>query len=354
MAALSSYTLKAPAASDFLLGCDSGGVVKTFDVGEFMTNGAPQTGLVVVRLENTAGAVPAGATGVGLELFGSQGGVSVLQSYNRTSDAYSPLSIGASTISFTAGSVTLNTNNAPFYFKDASGSTPFFVCQSDNNFIYYSTDAGGSPRAIFGHLARSNTSTFTFNVDVTVPDEAYGAGWNASTEVPTKNAIYAKVGALQLKTDLDVGAVKYDSAGSTQGSAITDYFTSTLSLDASSIYEIECHAYFLKTTAGTIIWTWAFSSAPTMVSSRIEATPITGFTTTVITGAPVVAQATVEAATTVAHAASGSLTNAVRHSFMFWVKLRTNAATTIQLRSTNSAGTITPQPGSYMRARKIA
>jgi hypothetical protein len=37
------------------------------------------------------------------------------------------------------------------------------------------------------------------------------------------------------------------------GAAIADYFTSTLSLDAASTYEIECHAYFLKTTAGTFL-----------------------------------------------------------------------------------------------------
>lgn len=34
---------------------------------------------------------------------------------------------------------------------------------------------------------------FTFSDDVEVPDEAYGAGWNGSTEVPTKNALYDKI-----------------------------------------------------------------------------------------------------------------------------------------------------------------
>jgi hypothetical protein len=33
----------------------------------------------------------------------------------------------------------------------------------------------------------------TSNVDIAVPDEAYGVGWNGSTEVPTKNAIYDKI-----------------------------------------------------------------------------------------------------------------------------------------------------------------
>ena len=33
----------------------------------------------------------------------------------------------------------------------------------------------------------------TSNVDVAVPDEVYGAGWNGSLEVPTKNAVYDKI-----------------------------------------------------------------------------------------------------------------------------------------------------------------
>ena len=34
---------------------------------------------------------------------------------------------------------------------------------------------------------------FTFSDAVNVPDEAYGAGWNGNTEVPTKNAVYDQV-----------------------------------------------------------------------------------------------------------------------------------------------------------------
>lgn len=137
------------------------------------------------------------------------------------------------------------------------------------------------------------------------------------------------------------------------GAGIADYFTSTISLDASSNYEIECHAYFLKTTAGTLTWTWTFSSAPTMATSRYQGTPVTGFTTSVITGAEITGQATQEASTTLVHAATASLTSAVDHSFMFRVRVRTNGATTIQLRATEGAGTITPKAGSYMRATKV-
>lgn len=42
----------------------------------------------------------------------------------------------------------------------------------------------------------SVTGTGTFTGDVTVPDEAYGAGWDGSLEVPTKNALYDKIQTL--------------------------------------------------------------------------------------------------------------------------------------------------------------
>lgn len=36
----------------------------------------------------------------------------------------------------------------------------------------------------------------TFLADISVPDEAYGSGWNGSVEVPTKNAVYDKIQTL--------------------------------------------------------------------------------------------------------------------------------------------------------------
>lgn len=65
-----------------------------------------------------------------------------------------------------------------------------------------------------------------FSGDVTVADEAYGVGWSASLEVPTKNAVYnqfvatlaaiatAVTGLLDLKTDIDCSANPDYSAAS--------------------------------------------------------------------------------------------------------------------------------------------
>ena len=137
------------------------------------------------------------------------------------------------------------------------------------------------------------------------------------------------------------------------GATIADYFSTTISLDASSTYEIECLAYFLKTTAGTVVFTFTFSSAPNVASSFFTGTAATGFTTANVNGTVIHGMAHQQASTTIVHAATGSLTTAVYHTYRFRVFVQTNAATTIQLRATESAGTITPQAGSYMRATKI-
>jgi len=58
-----------------------------------------------------------------------------------------------------------------------------------------------------------STGLLTSNVDIAVPDEVYGIGWNASVEVPTKNALYDKIEVLQpLDTTLTAFA-SYNSNG---------------------------------------------------------------------------------------------------------------------------------------------
>lgn len=54
------------------------------------------------------------------------------------------------------------------------------VAGADTNYPIYSAATGNS----------------YFAGDIDVPDEAYGSGWNGSTEVPTKNAIYDKIESL--------------------------------------------------------------------------------------------------------------------------------------------------------------
>jgi hypothetical protein len=57
----------------------------------------------------------------------------------------------------------------------------------------------------------------TLTGDLSVPDEAYGSGWNGSAEVPTKNAIYDKIESL----GSGAGATYVQSAGKRiNGSAV--------------------------------------------------------------------------------------------------------------------------------------
>jgi hypothetical protein len=136
------------------------------------------------------------------------------------------------------------------------------------------------------------------------------------------------------------------------GPAIGDFFgaTSAISLEASSVYQISIYAVMTKTTAGTATWTLTASSAPTRIIGTYMASPITG----IAAGAATSGFAGSQGATTAAFAATGSLTTAVNHAFQFSVQVQTNAATSLNLRLTQSAGTATPLAGSYYTVKKIS
>ena len=140
------------------------------------------------------------------------------------------------------------------------------------------------------------------------------------------------------------------------GPASGDFFggTSSASLAATTSYDIECYCYFLKTTAGTGQWIPTFSTALTVGHSYLEYTPVTGFTTTVITGAMVTAEATGQTLAVLTHAATASLTTAVSHIAKLKIRVLTNTACNFRLKFVGSAGTITPQAGSWYTVRKVA
>jgi len=146
------------------------------------------------------------------------------------------------------------------------------------------------------------------------------------------------------------------SNGSAFGAAIGNFFgsNSAVQLAATTTYFIEAYCYFLKTTAGTATWAALFSSAPTVAHATLEYTPVTGFTTSIITGAMVNAEATANAVANMAFAATASLTTAVYHVAKFRIFVTTNGATNLRFNLTQSAGTATPQAGSWYRVRKVA
>ena len=143
--------------------------------------------------------------------------------------------------------------------------------------------------------------------------------------------------------------------GTAFGATVGNFFgaSSAVSLSASSTYDIECYCYFLKSNAGTLIWAPTFSTAPTVAHCFLEYTPVTGFTTTPITGAMVSSELTAQATATLTYAATASLTTAVYHIAKILIKVTTNTACNLRFNVTQSAGTMTPQTGSYYRVRKV-
>ena len=141
--------------------------------------------------------------------------------------------------------------------------------------------------------------------------------------------------------------------GANIGATIADFFAtpSSLSLEASSVYKIICFAYFTKTTAGTATWTHTFSSAPTIFTSSLTYSPVTGIANGTQTN--VLSYSGGQATASMAHAATASLTTGVNHFSRFELIAVTNAATNWRLRLTQSAGTATPLAGSFYTIEKV-
>lgn len=72
------------------------------------------------------------------------------------------------------------------YVTDTTG---LFVNNATNATL---TRSGAGPYTLGLNLGNANT----WSADQSVPDEAYGVGWNGSVEVPTKNALYDKIETL--------------------------------------------------------------------------------------------------------------------------------------------------------------
>ena len=63
--------------------------------------------------------------------------------------------------------------------------------------------------------------------DIIVPDEAYGAGWNGSMEVPTKNAIYDKIETITSTPWGTDWAIQYNNSGTLWGDTTIAYIDDT-------------------------------------------------------------------------------------------------------------------------------
>lgn len=212
----------------------------------------------------------------------------------------------------------------------------------------------GATEATFGKCIKPRAGTATAN---TAPLE-FTAGTNLTTPeagaleydgtfiyaTPTTTSGRGHSGVFQ--------TFRLTSNGGTIGGTIADYFgaTSAINLAATSVYEIEFFAYLQKNTAGTLTWTHTASSAPTLISSLHRAGPITG----IAAGAPTTLYAGSRGATTAAFGVTGSISNNAFMAYEFHTRVITNLATTFTLRITCSAGTVTPQAGSFYTVRQVS
>ena len=263
--------------------------------------------------------------------------------------------MGFTTTATAAGTTTLdNTSSYIQYFTGTSAQTikmpvtstlatgwSFHIC--NNSTVAITINSSGSN--LIGTIAPNTT----VHITCVATGGTTASDWDFGTT--DFGALLGNDGTVPLQAQWYLS-----SAGGNIGSTIANFFgaNSAVSLDASGTYDIEAFCYFLKNTAGTVTWGGLFSSAPTVCHAYLEYTPVTGFTTSLISGAMVTAEQTAQAIANMAFAATASLTTAVYHIAKFRIRVTTNAACNFRLNITQSAGTVTPQAGSWYTARKIA
>ena len=132
-----------------------------------------------------------------------------------------------------ANGVRVNTFDNNWYYLGYNGTTQYFGIRRNSNGYLEVQSFSGQPMSlnpqgnnvaiggssadeklhVHGNIKSSGTGTFAG--DVTVPDEAYGAGWNGSLEVPTKNAVYDKIETISAGgiSDGDKGNITVSGSG---------------------------------------------------------------------------------------------------------------------------------------------
>lgn len=102
---------------------------------------------------------------------------------------------------------------------------------------YLSTTINSTGSATFNLTGTS--PEFTFSDPVNVPDEAYGAGWNGNTEVPTKNAVYDKIESLGGGGTVTSVAMSVPTGLTITGSPVTTTGTLAVALDTGYVIPLQ-------------------------------------------------------------------------------------------------------------------
>ena len=100
---------------------------------------------------------------------------------------------------------------SPTIYWKRGGTTKWEATGSAADLWYLRNTALGTDALSFA--VTDNAATFTGTV--TVPDDAYAAGWNGNLTVPTKNAVYDKIQSLGVLSDGDKGDITVSASGAT-------------------------------------------------------------------------------------------------------------------------------------------
>jgi len=152
----------------------------------------------------------------------SGGTVGALLTESEASTTYQPVdaTLTAFAAVSTVGLLAMTSTSDAFSGRTiTAGSTRLSVTAGNGSTGNPTLDVAAFPSTYLSdtaNLARTTTSN-TFAGAVSVPDATYGSSWNASAEVPTKNAVYDKVETLAAST-----------AGSFSGVLQTEGFAANL------------------------------------------------------------------------------------------------------------------------------
>lgn len=149
---------------------------------------------------------------------------------------------------------------------------------------------------------KAEKSGWTFTGDISVPDEAYGADWNGSLEVPTKNSVYDKIETMWgggSTTFIWLTDTPSSYSGQTgkfpkvnAGETALEFVTLTGGWDALVSNPL---SQFASTTSSQLDWVisdntgsgWllVFSNSPSLTTPSIAAINVSGWVLTLPTGA---------------------------------------------------------------------
>lgn len=157
---------------------------------------------------------------------------------------------GASAGAITGTTITGNTGFMP----DANDGA--YLGQSGTAFSDLFLASGGVINWDAGNATLTHSaSLLTSNVDIAVPDEAYGTGWNGSTEVPTKNAVYDKIETLSFRPSSQFSTI-FETSGrfvANHSSGTATFNTAGMSLDTTTTAN-RAAQIFLDTNIGNDVY----------------------------------------------------------------------------------------------------